>query len=95
MKPLPSAPLTEEDQRILAWVVARITGVSWSRPPAWHADPQDRRDAELMLSLADCRSHPGGYASGQLGLGEFGHPMPSLVSVTRYFPHRPDITYFA
>jgi hypothetical protein len=60
MKPSPAAQLTIEDLAI--WVGLNLT---WTmhRTPGWarlDAQESDRRDAELMLALAECRRDIGG-----------------------------------
>lgn len=57
MKPLPSAPLTDEDQSIWA-------GLHWRDDRVWHRLAYemrlvaDRRDAELMHHCTYCRDLP-------------------------------------
>lgn len=51
MMRLPSAPLTEEDRRILQFVRWQLVNTIMDvRPPQW-VYPQDQRDAEIIYTL--------------------------------------------
>jgi hypothetical protein len=59
-RPAPWTPWTHEDFMILT---GQWEGRDWKRPPLLphaHSVFYDRRDAELMLALAECRRDIGG-----------------------------------
>ena len=101
MKPLPTAPLTPEDQEILANWSYRYIGDFWWKLPTV-ARESDRRDAKLMLGLTGMACGTNGICVARLWAGgciinnvALGARVAIRGYEGQYGDERDDITYFA
>lgn len=99
MKPLPSAPLTDEDNLIWHRVSLTWPPLPWSA--LWmRSDQADRRDADLMFMLAKCSLAGEGRIRVRLAAGmDAIYHVPAVHAIIRKRPehwhYKFDISYFA